>query len=700
MHRKSTMALMSLLIASSQSYGLTGLNLPNQTATFASLLKTPDECTSAHSCPSGAYLIPEDDAQALFGLGTIIGGSQDGQVNGAVMQWSDNRYAILVPAGSYAMKAKNSDGKEVLTPFKINYYTQVLGVGADKKAVIIAPGINALNDCFDDNGEENCKKVGGLNNFWRGIEDATLDATGLLNGDGETPAKTLRFAISQAAPIRNVDVTGKDVLLCDWWTPNHGYACGYTSGGFLRGSDFSKDVLAGSQQQYYFSDSSFPSWQSATWNMVSVNNTGALELPADGSKLDPSTRNPWPNAPFTQIIDTTVKTVPKKPHLVFDGNQWGVIDDNQFIPIDSGFYVVNSTSAVTTIKASEVNAALSQGKNILFMPGVYKIDGTIKINHGNTVVLGIGMATLIGDNNNEAIIDVSAQQHIHIAGLTLQAGAGQADNPKNTLLMIGDHTGQDNNSAAPVVLQDIFCRVADSHYGGGSHQSAAYSCVTINSNNVIGEDLWLWRADHDAQSEVDPENPPSQRNLTTWHDDKAQYGIIINGDNVTMLGLAVEHFQNFQTVWNGKAGKLYFYQSEMPYNVPGMKNYQCVLPAGGNLPVDARMGCASLVVTPNATGFIGKGLGIYSYFVNPKINPTAAILAPSTGIKLEHIIGRWLNGDTSSYIQHLVEDYQGKTYGIAPRPCLVGDTTCNMMGPIELAQPGGSALAQYPASVK
>ena len=43
-------------------------------------------------------------------------------------------------------------------------------------------------------------------------------------------------------------------------------------------------------------------------------------------------------------------------------------------------------------------------------------------------------------------------------------------------------------------------------------------------------------------------------------------GLIVNGDRVTIYGLFSEHFQEYQTVWNGDGGRLYFYQSEMPYD--------------------------------------------------------------------------------------------------------------------------------------
>ena len=38
----------------------------------------------------------------------------------------------------------------------------------------------------------------------------------------------------------------------------------------------------------------------------------------------------------------------------------------------------------------------------------------------------------------------------------------------------------------------------------------------------------------------------------------------VNGNNVTAYGLAVEHYQQDETVWNGQGGTVIFYQNEKP----------------------------------------------------------------------------------------------------------------------------------------
>ena len=53
-----------------------------------------------------------------------------------------------------------------------------------------------------------------------------------------------------------------------------------------------------------------------------------------------------------------------------------------------------------------------------------------------------------------------------------------------------------------------------------------------------------------------------------WNVNTADTGLIVNGDNVTFYGLFVEHYQKYQTIWNGNGGRTYFYQNEMPYDPP------------------------------------------------------------------------------------------------------------------------------------
>ena len=68
--------------------------------------------------------------------------------------------------------------------------------------------------------------------------------------------------------------------------------------------------------------------------------------------------------------------------------------------------------------------------------------------------------------------------------------------------------------------------------------------------------MWIWRADHGNGGTVG------------WTTNTAANGLVVNGNNVTMYGLFVEHYQQYQVIWNGNGGRTYFFQNEIPYDVP------------------------------------------------------------------------------------------------------------------------------------
>ena len=96
--------------------------------------------------------------------------------------------------------------------------------------------------------------------------------------------------------------------------------------------------------------------------------------------------------------------------------------------------------------------------------------------------------------------------------------------------------------------QDVFFRI------GGATPGKATTSLVVNSDNVILDDIWAWRADHGTG--------------VGWTTNTADTGVIVNGDNVTAYGLFVEHYQKYEVIWNGNNGTDIFFQNEMPYDVP------------------------------------------------------------------------------------------------------------------------------------
>ncbi|TNF66721.1 MAG: hypothetical protein EP298_08545 [Gammaproteobacteria bacterium] len=591
---------------------------------FKTLLKSPSDCTS-DTCPSGAYLVNDHNGNTLFKLGSQIGGPQDTTHEGETTQWSSKRYAILIDQGNYTMSG----------PFKLGYYTEITGVAPNRDQVIVSPGINVLNNCLDT-ADPNCKSPGGLNNFWRSLSNLTINTASL--------GHPLRFAVSQASPIRNIAITGgQNLLMCDW---GEGGDCGYTSGGFMDNVKVDQNLILGSQQQYYITDSTFNQLQAGVWNIVSNNNNGT-----NTGSGDSSTKNPWPGYPFTMTNSTQLHNI-QAPHIINDNGTWKVSVGNQAIPINQFIILTPDNDKPTEISKTEINQINTQLSNnaikgLIIMPGIYKLQGTINTPNDKTI-LGLGIPALVCQSQTGSCM-TTASEGVHISGITFDAGTnGNINDPQNTLLTIGTKgQGKINN---PTILQDVYCRIARTEVSQDS--PSAYSCITVNANYTIGQNLWLWRADHDVKITA---------SLVPWTIDQAQYGLIVNGNHVTMNALAVEHFENYQTVWNGTDGEINFYQSEMPYFMPlddgnDQKTISCALPGEASTKQQV---CASLYITANASNFKADGLGIYSYFpsiqAQKTINAETAIKVDITNnILINHVVTRWLNGDSKSGIDSIM----------------------------------------------
>jgi hypothetical protein len=119
----------------------------------------------------------------------------------------------------------------------------------------------------------------------------------------------------------------------------------------------------------------------------------------------------------------------------------------------------------------------------------------------------------------------------------------------------------------------------------------------------------------------------------------------VNGNDVTIYGLFVEHYHEYQTLWNGNGGRVYFYQSEMPYDPPSQEAWRH---NGVN-------GYASYKVADTVTSHEAWGLGIYCVFREGPILSENAIETPDApGIKMHHLVTIRLGGQRGSGINHVI----------------------------------------------
>ncbi|MBP1670294.1 MAG: putative coagulation factor 5 8 type domain protein, partial [Bacteroidetes bacterium] len=165
----------------------------------------------------------------------------------------------------------------------------------------------------------------------------------------------------------------------------------------------------------------------------------------------------------------------------------------------------------------------------------------------------------------------------------------------------------------------------------GALEGSTASCLTINSNNVFIDHTWLWRADHG--------------NGVGWDKNRCATGLIVNGDHVTIYGLFNEHFQEYQTVWNGDHGRVYFYQSELPYDPPSVESWKH----------DSTKGFASYKVADSVKTHEAWGLGIYSFFRSTPVIEDNAIEVPQYLEKdIHHKFTFWLGGNKESKIVSVI----------------------------------------------
>ena len=181
--------------------------------------------------------------------------------------------------------------------------------------------------------------------------------------------------------------------------------------------------------------------------------------------------------------------------------------------------------------AASPNRALSEGKNLLFTPGDYQLDDSIVVTRPNTIILGLGFPN-VAATTGKPVLTVEADEGVMIGGLIIDAGERESE----TLIQIGRPGKKAGKAENPIVLQDITCRV------GGPALGKAKCMLTIYTNDVVGENLWLWRADHGRG--------------VGWDKNTNANGLRVEGDNVTMYGLFVEHTQEYQTLWNGNGGRV------------------------------------------------------------------------------------------------------------------------------------------------
>ncbi|MBV8967616.1 MAG: coagulation factor 5/8 type domain-containing protein [Verrucomicrobia bacterium] len=519
-------------------------------------------------------------------------------------QFDTVRHAFLFKPGTYTVDVQ------------VGYYTSVAGLG-------LSPDDVTINGIVHSEGLKNST----LTNFWRSAENMHIVPQS---------NQTERWAVSQAGPFRRMHVSGGPLF---WIMPIDG---SFSSGGFIADSWIEDEVLSGSQQQWLTRNSILGNgWTNGVWNQVF---SGVVGAPAQNFPPNSTNHNPYttlPQSPVTQ----------EKPFLFTDANgsfrvfipavqknssgtSWGNGPAAGYsIPI-ADFFIAQPTDSVDAI-----NDALARGKHLILTPGIYSLDRPIRVLRPDTVVLGLGFPTLV-PQSGRAAMTIADVRGVKLSGVIIDAGPVTS----SVLLKVGQDQGEDRDDQGglsnsegdgrdqnhPTLLQDVFFRI------GGATPGQAEVSLKIDSDNVIIDDLWAWRADHG--------------NGVGWTLNTANNGVIVNGNNVTAYGLFVEHYQQYQVIWNGENGRTIFFQNEMPYDPP---NQAAWTHNGIN-------GFASYKVANGVRTHQAWGLGAYCFFhVNPSIVNYHAFEVPSTpGVQFHDLVIVSLGGVGT--IDHVINDTGGQ----------------------------------------
>lgn len=495
-------------------------------------------------------------------------------------QFGPERYALFFKPGRYDLDVN------------VGFYTQALGLGRTPDEVAITGAVHSEANWLG-HGNATC-------NFWRACENMAVTPAG---------AAPMHWAVSQGTSMRRMHIKG-DLNLWDR---------GWSSGGFLADCQIDGQMNSGSQQQWFSRNAAWGGWTGHNWNMTFV----GVENPPAGD---------WPHSPYTVIADTP--PIREKPYLFLDsGGEYAVMAPalqtkgsrgtswassptaGKAVPLDQ-FYLAHAGRDT----AASINAALDAGKHLLLTPGVYHLETSLRVTRPDTLVLGLGFATLAPDKGTPAVT-VSDVGGVQVAGIIFDAGPIESP----ALLQVGEKGSSQDHSENPIFLYDIVARV------GGATVGTASACVVINSSHVVGDNLWLWRADHGAGAD--------------WDGNRSKNGLIVNGSDVTLYGLFAEHFQEYQTLWNGEGGRVYFYQSELPYDAPSQEQWQ----HGG---VE---GFASYKVADGVTRHEAWGLGVYGVFTRSPARCRNAIETPTApNVRMRHMVSVWITGKPGTEITHVI----------------------------------------------
>lgn len=547
---------------------------------------------------------PTDDMQAV---GRSVNAVHDRMFG---KEMSSNRYALMFRPGDYTAAGL----------MKVPFYVHMAGLGRVPYDVRIS-NVHTPPHLGNDNGT--CT-------FWRSIENLSV-----IGPESYEHEEMFNWAVSQAAPMRRV---------YSQRTVRNQWRNGWVSGGFTADCVFDAPAGSDGQQQWFTRNSRLGQgrgkFREGAYNFV----FSGVEL---GAGVDPKAYNDdWTQGSNITFMPETDAMREKpflflggdgrykvfRPALRLDGK--GVsysrtdMGTGETLDLLKEFFVVKPG-----VTAMEMNRQLARGKHLLLTPGMYALEEPLHITRPGTIVMGLGWATVIPAAGSEAAMIIDDVDGVQVASLLFDA-----HHSSETLLRVGEPGAKASHKGDPTVLSDLFFRI------GGFIAQKVYVpvAVDINSNDVIGDHFWIWRADHGVRGSVG------------WDVNRADHGLRVRGNDVTVYGLFNEHFQKYQTLWEGEGGKVVFYQCETPYDAPRQDVF---MSEGGT-----REGYATYKVADTVRTHEAYGLGIYDVLHNDIMFYNSVEVPDHKGILMRHIVNTsFIPGPRKGFL-HVINGTVESTY--------------------------------------
>ncbi len=341
-------------------------------------------------------------------------------------------------------------------------------------------------------------------------------------------------AVENGFEIANSDITG-DVIDTDAQNTPGASGLDGNSDPYIQGS-----YIGGAQG--FGTDTMFAG---DTGNVPATDFGPAVGAQPAGSNVDVPDLPVVRESPFVYYKDGQFDVF--DPAVQFDrqGYDWR-LHSGTSLPL-SDFYLANAT----TDTATTINAVLASGRDVVLEPGAYSIASPLTVPKPDEVILGLGEATVTAAANTATIVVNDAATGTILAGFSAN---GQGFNPVTNpgpyapnQIEIGNTPNAAGQRQDPTSLNDI------------STISNSTTDELIDQNYVLQN-----------QAEVQSNNNSGNGYTTVnWPaESSSDYGVVVNGNHVTMEGIWLEHFKMTEATWNGNRGQVIFLENELPLTIP------------------------------------------------------------------------------------------------------------------------------------